>query len=119
MLPKELQGDWTTSGVRLLQHVLQKPPVHDKISFDWVCSVLQTRWPQLKIALTNNGAIGQNLVERYTNHLEYNGWPSLVLFSKGTNQYGVFVRNEKGHTMDIVCKGVGKRAFVWSTSSGD
>ena len=117
-LPKALEGEWTQQGRRLLIQILQKPPKYETISFAWVCRILGTSEPHLKIALTNKGTIGHNLVKKYRLRIERNGWPILVLLYDNQSEHGVFAKNETMHEMDIVCKGVGKRAFVWSTSSG-
>jgi hypothetical protein len=68
--------------------------------------------------LSDDGETGHNLVEKYMRCLEEMGWPIMVLFRNQTEEYGVLAKNERNRSMEFVCRGVGKRAFVWRTSGG-
>ena len=118
-LPKNLQGEWTIRGRRLLEQILRREPEHERISFDWICRLLSTGRHQLQMALTDRGEIGQKLVDRYMGYLESMGYPIMVVFETSEKLHGVFVTNETQHRMEVICRGVGRRAFVWSTGSGD
>ena len=117
-LPNSLEGEWTPRGRRFLYQIMQLPPQHGLLSLTWVCEVLNTSESQLRLALTDDGQIGHNLINKYTSIIEDNGWPVLVLFSRCNEDYGVLAKNDKQHTMDIICKGLGTKAIIWSTSSG-
>ena len=89
IIPKRLQGDWSESGLLLLQHASTLPPISHIFNLSWICGQLQLSTHQLINSL-KSPLIQHNLHKR----LEAKGYPDFIIFEQYGKKVAVVLERE-------------------------
>jgi len=97
-LPKRLRGEWTESGMFLLQHASTLPPITHIFNLSWICGQLQLSTHQLINSL-KSPLILHNLHKR----LEAKGYPDFIILEQYGEKVAIVIERED-FTVDVVLR---------------
>lgn len=89
IIPKRLRGDWSESGLLLLQHASTLPPISHIFNLSWISGQLRLSTHQLINSL-KSPLILHNLHKR----LEAQGYPDFIILEQYGEKVSIVIERE-------------------------
>jgi hypothetical protein len=112
-IPHRLQGPWSNIGYLLIAHILQKPPVRERLDIAWIAKQLSITVEQLTTMLHRDNKQPDIWFHEMLQRLREMGYPEMVVFEhNGVMHYTV--AEALIYKMEVVDKNSG---YSWTTSN--